>query len=395
MKKYTIQILAFSFLIAEVTVGTTNTPSNLQFMSQEKAEQLLSEDPYCVEAMEALQYHAEIESAAYIKKARELFDRIDNSMQFGEPWPPIGKLGVPLGTLVEIKGEIVDGNSYARKAWTSSYLIEVSHINDAVLDKKRLLRFALAPYPKLPYPNESLALYELKKGHKAKGWVDSKEIAELQKGYVGKQIHLRVWEKGMFSGIPQNMPADSMLWQDHGFGFSTWLVLLEDLSTTRSNHQKKPIAKSFVELVKEQNTHALPQNSRKEKTEPPLYPIPSTTNSISRIDIFAFGGVGFRAATCEGETLFKKISPRRNALEQFVNLYGLAQENDEAKMYAMVGFYYLNRPLYNHIKTNYKTTDILIATASGCLYCDESLACLLKQLESGDFETYVPKRWKQ
>jgi len=118
-----------------------------------------------------------------------------------------------------------------------------------------------------------------------------------------------------------------------------------------------------------------------------------STANVSYIDVFSFGGVGFGGMPCEGEKLFNKISTRRDALEQFVNLYGLAQGNDQAKMYAMVGFYYLNRSLYNHIKANYKNQKIMIKTANGCLYEAEYLSEILKQLESGYFQEQVPKAW--
>ena len=62
-------------------------------------------------------------------------------------------------------------------------------------------------------------------------------------------------------------------------------------------------------------------------------------------------------------------------------------------MYAMVAFYYLDRRLYNHIKANYKNQKISIDTAYGCLYGSEYLDDLLQRVESGDFDSYVPKPW--
>jgi hypothetical protein len=67
----------------------------------------------------------------------------------------------------------------------------------------------------------------MKMGKEA-GELDSGQIAELQKGYVGREVRLAVYETGGYSGIPGNLPRDVGVWQDHRFGFSTWLVVLAE-----------------------------------------------------------------------------------------------------------------------------------------------------------------------
>ena len=56
--------------------------------------------------------------------------------------------------------------------------------------------------------------------------IDDK-FRKLDEGYVGRVMRLGVYETGEFSGIPADVPLD-LSWQDHGFGFSTSLVVLAE-----------------------------------------------------------------------------------------------------------------------------------------------------------------------
>ncbi len=58
----------------------------------------------------------------------------------------------------------------------------------------------------------------------------------------------------------------------------------------------------------------------------------------------------------------------------------------------MVGFYYLDKTLYKHIKKTYKNKNIIIQTVSGCFAIySVSLADILTELEKGAFDDYIPK----
>jgi hypothetical protein len=55
------------------------------------------------------------------------------------------------------------------------------------------------------------------------------EIAELEKGYVGRSFRLVAYEAGGFSGIPSKLPDDIPIWADVSFHFSTSLTILREL----------------------------------------------------------------------------------------------------------------------------------------------------------------------
>ena len=85
---------------------------------------------------------------------------------------------MPLGTVAEIHASVVAGNMLRTKTYQGSYLLRVSAFDGR----------PLAPAP---------------------------------------VMELVVYETGTYSGIP-DLPNDLPAWQDHGFGFSTSLVVLAE-----------------------------------------------------------------------------------------------------------------------------------------------------------------------
>lgn len=139
----------------------------------------------------------------------------------------VGKLGLPLGTAVEIEAEVVSGRSLRRKGYDSLYLLKVMNVDDRELNPPPLMRFSSPGFASVELSSHTFALYEMKQGRKAKS-LDSTQIAELEKGYVGKEVRLVVYEVGSFHGIPNQLPKDVPVWADFGFHFSTSLTVLNE-----------------------------------------------------------------------------------------------------------------------------------------------------------------------
>ncbi len=136
--------------------------------------------------------------------------------------PVIGKLGVPLGTVTEIKAQIVAGDELRMKAYQGIYLLKVTHVAGVKLNKPPLLRFSVSPFVDVSVASDHFDLYEMKNGKKA-GSLESEQIKELEKGYVGKTVRLVVCEYGSFHGQPDKLPKDYPTLPDVGFHFSTSL----------------------------------------------------------------------------------------------------------------------------------------------------------------------------
>lgn len=141
--------------------------------------------------------------------------------------PVVGLLGLPLGTATDIHATVIAGSELRLKRYDGIYLLRVTKVAGHPLGKPVNLEFAVPGFSNVRLACNAFDLYRLKTGKEA-GQLDSKEIAELEKGYVGKERHLLVYETGEYSGIPRDLPQDAPVWQDHSFVFSTSLVVLAD-----------------------------------------------------------------------------------------------------------------------------------------------------------------------
>ena len=148
----------------------------------------------------------------------------------------VGALGKPLGTAVEIEAKVIAGSELRLKQYASAYLLKVSHVDRKRLERPVMLRFSTG-FSDVELANDHFSLYELK-NHKKTGSLNSSQINELEKGYVGKSVRLAVYEVGYFRGRPTKLPDDAPLWADVGFHFDTSLEILANRETTQGKARK-------------------------------------------------------------------------------------------------------------------------------------------------------------
>ena len=141
--------------------------------------------------------------------------------------PPIGALGLPLGTVARVRATVVSGEELRDKSHASEYVLRVTHVNGTELAEKPLCDFGVPAYLRKGLARTPHELYEMKHGRKAEE-LTSEQVRRLERGYVGKEFVLDAYETGSFGGIPKNMPDDVPLWQDRGFGFRTALVVVAE-----------------------------------------------------------------------------------------------------------------------------------------------------------------------
>lgn len=150
------------------------------------------------------------------------------SKKLGKDFVIIGELGVPLGTVVEINATIVAGRTLGWKDIEIDYLLKVTRVGTNSISKPPTCEFYTHSWDDLKIARDEFSLYELKNGKKAEN-LSNKQVAELERGYVGRAYHLLVYEEGMFTGIPEGLPKGYMVWQDRSFGFRSHLIVLRIL----------------------------------------------------------------------------------------------------------------------------------------------------------------------
>ena len=117
----------------------------------------------------------------------------------------VGRMGVPLGKVVQIEAIVVSGDSTRMKAHAGKYLLKVLSVGtDVHLANMPVYEFSGGGEKLAP---DSFSLYKMKKG-KSTGTLTGDEVRELEKDYVGRGFTLLVYESGKFWGMPQGMPRD-------------------------------------------------------------------------------------------------------------------------------------------------------------------------------------------
>jgi len=137
----------------------------------------------------------------------------------------IGQLGVPLGTIVEIEATVVAGRFIQSKEFMGVYLLRVTKVGSNSVSKPPTCPFRTHSCAEVKLAPDEFSLYELKKGKKTGSLSDS-QVAELERGYVGRAYRLLVYEEGVYTGIPPDLPKDYPIWQGQSFGFRTHLIVL-------------------------------------------------------------------------------------------------------------------------------------------------------------------------
>ena len=154
----------------------------------------------------------------------------------------VGRIGVHLGKAVVIDVVVAADDQSGSKASEGHYFLQVKTVDGVPLKTKVFMQFEVRggnlhgddPFGggSFSIPTNSFELYRLKNGRNAKE-LSSNEIRELEKGFIGKQYKLLAYETGMFSGIPKALPTNYPVWQDRGFSFSSYLVVLGEHKQTQ------------------------------------------------------------------------------------------------------------------------------------------------------------------
>src|SRR4051794_2545155 len=134
----------------------------------------------------------------------------------------IGKLGVPLGTAVEIEAKVLSGKTLHSELVGGKYFLVVSKVGRKPLAEPPICLFELLPWASVEIASDTSELYEMKRGKKASK-LTGEERADLERDYVGRTYHLLVYEEGFFSGIPKGLPSEYQVWHSHNFNFDTKL----------------------------------------------------------------------------------------------------------------------------------------------------------------------------
>ena len=140
----------------------------------------------------------------------------------------IGKLGLPLGTCVDVQATVEAAKKPTSKQNSGKYFLKITHVSGKKLAIPLFERFYIHHFASetVQLADSEMSLYKLKKGQ-PEGWVDSDEIKKLEDDYLSKVVYLTVYENGGFRGVPKNLPKSVRVWPGVGYGFSSEVCVID------------------------------------------------------------------------------------------------------------------------------------------------------------------------
>lgn len=110
--------------------------------------------------------------------------------------------------------------------------------------------------------------------------------------------------------------------------------------------------------------------------------------TLAKVGGFAFGGVGVAGQTSEGEIAFRKVFASPTAKDDFLTL--LRSKNPQAVCYALVALRKLDPAVYAKTIEDLRTKKTMVTTVMGCTISDMPMASVVKFIDSGAYDRYLP-----
>jgi hypothetical protein len=109
---------------------------------------------------------------------------------------------------------------------------------------------------------------------------------------------------------------------------------------------------------------------------------------LSRVSMFAFGGIGIAGIRTQGENDYRDLLSRGAAAkEDFEEVF--AHGTPEAKVYALAALRQLDRTAYKSLVAPVRFSPIEVHVGRGCILGARRMGDLIKEIESGGYSAYL------
>jgi hypothetical protein len=112
---------------------------------------------------------------------------------------------------------------------------------------------------------------------------------------------------------------------------------------------------------------------------------------LEKAAMFALGGIGVAGTMSPGERALREVLANPNAVSRMERL--LSNATPAGRLYALLGLRIKDRPLYNRVIQELRATDAKVETARGCMLSQESFGDLVKEIERGQYDTFLDRKW--
>jgi hypothetical protein len=113
--------------------------------------------------------------------------------------------------------------------------------------------------------------------------------------------------------------------------------------------------------------------------------------TLRKTGSFALGGVGVAGTMSEGERALRELLKEPDAIARLEN--ALPNSSPAGRLYALLGLRLRDRPAYQRALEKYRANNATVQTMRGCILQQESFAQLIKQIEHGDYDSFLSRNW--
>jgi hypothetical protein len=114
-------------------------------------------------------------------------------------------------------------------------------------------------------------------------------------------------------------------------------------------------------------------------------------STLRKTGTFALGGVGVAGTMSEGERALREILKRSDAATRLENM--LPQASAAGQLYALLGLRARDRDTYQRALAKYSQRKSSVRTMRGCSLQDEAFGALIKQIDHGDYDSFLARSW--
>ena len=94
-----------------------------------------------------------------------------------------------------------------------------------------------------------------------------------------------------------------------------------------------------------------------------------------------------------GERALREILNNPDAVFRLEAL--LPNASPAGKLYAILGLRVRDRAAYERALEKFRATDAKVETARGCMLSHESFGDLVKEIERGQYDTFLSREWRE
>jgi hypothetical protein len=114
---------------------------------------------------------------------------------------------------------------------------------------------------------------------------------------------------------------------------------------------------------------------------------------LEKAGMFALGGIGVAGTMSPGERALREVLANREAVARMERL--LTNATPAGRLYALLGLRLKDRALYDRALQELRAINAKVETARGCILSQESFGDLLKEIERGQYDTFLERKWPE